>query len=156
MDLKQGDDAVKGRKANLGNVIPMRGDMESRTVPDAPEFMSDEARRVWDELAGVLVSKGRLEPEYTYQFAAYCEAVAAFIETTACIAMEGRYFETKTRNGRQQKKTASWGQQQEAIATMGRLSALFGLSPVDAARLKVTGQGDLFKVMMDQLRNGTD
>jgi phage terminase small subunit len=97
-----------------------------------------------------------MEPQYTYQFAAYCEAVAAFIETTGCIAVEGRYFETKTRNGKQQKKTASWGQQQEAIATMGRLSALFGLSPVDEARLKVTGQGDLFDDLLKQLKNGSD
>ena len=147
---------MKGAKPNLQNVIPMKGDMQSRPVPDAPEFMSDTARKVWEELAGVLVGKGRLEPQFVYQFAAYCEAVAAFIETTACIQVEGRFFETQTRNGRQQKKTASWGQQQEAIATMGRLSALFGLSPVDEARLKVTGQGDLFSDLMAQLKNGTD
>ena len=147
---------MKGAKPDLRNVIPMKGDVAMRPVPDAPDFMSDTARKVWDELAGGLVGKGRLEPQFIYQFAAYCEAVAAFIETTGCIAMEGRYYETQTRNGLQQKKTASWGQQQEAISTMGRLSALFGMSPVDEARLKVTGQGDLFKDLMDQLKHGPD
>lgn len=144
---------MKGRKPDLQNVIPMKGGpVVSRPVPDAPDFMTDEARRVWDELAGLLVSKDRLQPHYTYQFAAYCESVANFIAATACIALEGTYYETETRNGRQQKKTASWGIQQEAIATMTRVSALFGLSPVDEARLRVTGQGDLFDDVMRQLR----
>ncbi|MDR7125511.1 P27 family phage terminase small subunit [Pseudotabrizicola sp. 4114] len=145
---------MKGAKPDLRNVIPMKGDVAPRPVPDAPEFMSDTARKVWDELAGVLVGKGRLEPSYVYQFAAYCESVANFIETTACLAIEGKYYETKTRNGLQQKKTASWGQQQEAMSAMARGAALFGLSPVDEARLKVTGQGDLFDDLMKQLKNG--
>ena len=147
---------MKGRKPDLQNVIPMKDDIVvSRVVPDAPAFMSDEARRVWDELAGLLVGKGRLEPSYIYQFAAYCEAVANFIAATACLAVEGLYYETETRNGLQQKKTASWGIQQESMASMARMSALFGLSPVDEARLKVSGQGDLFDDLMKQLKHGT-
>lgn len=149
---------MKGRKPVLGNVVPFKTEgAEARHVPEAPEFMTDEARRVWDELAPFLVQRDRLQPEFTYQFAAYCESVANFLATTACLALEGLYFETETRNGRQQKKVAAWGQQQEAMAAMSRFSALFGLSPVDAARLKVTGQGDLFKDLMRQLQaDGTD
>lgn len=148
---------MKGRKPNLPpNVIPMKGDQKiMKPVPDAPEFMRDEARKVWDELAGELVSKDRLQPLYLYSFASYCESVASFIEATACLAVAGYYFETKTRNGLQQKKRAMWGVQQEAIAAMTRLSALFGLSPVDEARLKGGGQGDLFEDVMRQLRDGT-
>lgn len=147
----------KGRKPDLQNVVPMKqGGAVPRSVPDAPDFMSDIGRKVWDELAGFLVARGRLEPHFSYQFAAYCEATAAFIQTTACLAMEGFYYEAQTRNGKQQKKTASWSQQQESIAAMSRLSALFGLSPVDEARLKVTGQGDLFDDLLKQLKNGTD
>ena len=148
---------MKGRKPNLPpNVIPMKGDGPiTKPVPEAPEFMRDEARKVWDELAGELVAKDRLQPLYVYSFATYCESVASFIEATACLAMEGYYFETQTRNGRQQKKRAMWGVQQEAISAMTRLSALFGLSPVDEARLKGGGQGDLFEDVMRQLRDGT-
>ncbi len=148
---------MKGRKPNLPpNVIPMKGDGQfSKPVPEAPEFMRDEARKVWEELAGELVSKDRLQPLYLYQFASYCESVASFIEATACLALEGYYFETQTRNGKQQKKRAMWGVQQEAMAAMSRLSALFGLSPVDEARLKGGAQGDLFDDIMRQLQNGT-
>ncbi len=148
---------MKGRKPSLPpNVIPMKGDAQIRKpVPEAPEFMTTEARRVWDELAGDLVAQDRLKPSYIYQFASYCESVANFIAATAVLALEGYYFETQTRNGRQQKKIAMWGVQQEAIASMARLSALFGLSPVDEARLKGGNQGDLFDDVLRQLRDGT-
>ena len=146
---------MKGRKPDpVGNVIPMKGDAQRR-VPDAPDFMSDEARRVWDELAPELVAKDRLQPAYTYQFAAYCESVSNFLQATAVIAVDGFWFSTKTRNGRQQKRTAAWGAQQEAMNAMRRDAALFGLSPVDEARLKSGGQGDLFEEMMKQLKNGS-
>ena len=145
---------MRGRKPALDNVVPMKGTIEKH-VPAAPDWMSEKAREVWDELAPVLVMKDRLEPAYAYQFAGYCESVAAFIETTGCIAVEGRYYETTTRNGIQQKKTASWGQQQEALNAMRRDSALFGLAPVDEARLKGGGQGDLFAMLKEQL-DGAD
>ncbi|ANP35945.1 hypothetical protein JL2886_01023 [Phaeobacter gallaeciensis] len=145
---------MKGKKPNLQNVVPMKGDIQKH-VPEAPEFLEDEARKVWDELAPELVKKDRLEPLYEYQFASYCVCVANFIAASACLAVEGLYYETKTRNGIQQKKRAAWGIQQEAMAGMRRDAALFGLSPVDEARLGAGGQGDLFDQVMAQL-NGTD
>ena len=147
---------MKGRKPDLKNVIPLKGGPAPKAVPAALDFMTDEARRVWDELAPALVAKDRLAPEYRYQFAAYCEQVARFIEAIACVAIEGTYYSVKTRNGLQQKKTAAFSIQLESVGMMNRLSALFGLSPVDEARLGISGQGDLFAAMMDQLRNGTD
>jgi P27 family predicted phage terminase small subunit len=145
---------MKGKKPNpLGNVIPMKGAAQT-PVPDAPGFMSEGARHVWDELAADLASKDRLQPAYQYQFASYCESVSNFVQATAVIAMDGFWFETKTRNGIQQKKTAAWGAQQEAMNAMRRDAALFGLSPVDEARLKSGGQGDLFGDIMEQLKNG--
>ncbi|MBL4761782.1 MAG: P27 family phage terminase small subunit [Gammaproteobacteria bacterium] len=125
------------------------------SIPEAPNFMSEEARRVWDELTPFVVAKGHWEPQYTYQFAGYCESAANFILATGDIAAMGRYFMTQTRNGEQEKKRAAWGQQQEALSQMQRLAAVFGLSPVDAGRLNGEGQGDLFDDALAQL-NGTN
>ncbi|WP_235842739.1 P27 family phage terminase small subunit [Cereibacter sphaeroides] len=61
----------------------------------------------------------------------------------------------ETRNGRQPKKRAVWGQRQDAIAVMNQLAARFGLTPVDEARVRVTGQGDLFDEILKTL-NGAD
>ncbi len=146
---------MKGRKPVLSNVLPFKGETASH-VPEAPEWLTSQAREVWGELAAILVGKDRLRPEYSYQFAAYCQAVASYYDATACLAVEGYYYETVTRNGLQQKKRQMWGIQQDSLAAMLRLSALFGLSPVDEARLKSGGQGDLFRDLMEQLKSGAD
>ncbi|MEP2782314.1 MAG: phage terminase small subunit P27 family [Pseudoruegeria sp.] len=145
---------MKGAKPQLNNVVPMAGDAK-RPVPDAPDWMSSGGREVWDELAATLISKDRLQSHHTQMFAAYCEAVSDFIEQTGNLAMTGQFYEVETRNGNQEKKRASWGLRQDALANMRQLSALFGFSPVDEARLSTGGQGDLFKQVMDHL-NGPD
>ena len=141
---------MKGRKPTVNNVVPLKGDAPKH-VPDAPDYLSDEGRRVWQELAGQLVAKDRLEPHHQHMFAAYCESVSNFIDATHCLAMEGMYYEANTRNGKQQKKTAPWGLQQEAMAAMQRLGALFGMSPVDEKRLGAGGQGDLFDEVLNKI-----
>ncbi|AUR04256.1 putative phage terminase, small subunit, P27 family [Phaeobacter inhibens] len=146
---------MKGRKPNLENVIPMKGDMP-KEIPFAPDFLDDLGRQVWDELAPELVKKGRLELLYKYQFGSYCSAVSNFIQATNTLALEGLFYETgKGRNGNQRRKHPALALQDTAAASMRRDSALFGLSPVDAARLEGGDQGDLFDEVMKQL-NGTD
>ncbi|WYK06403.1 P27 family phage terminase small subunit [Cereibacter sphaeroides f. sp. denitrificans] len=145
---------MRGQKPKVSNVIPMKGDL-SAPVPEAPGWMSAEGREVWDRLAPVLVAKKRLEPAFEDPFAVYCEAVADVIRFTGDIAAFGSWYEVETRNGRQQKKRAVWGQRQDAIAVMNQLAARFGLTPVDEARVRVTGQGDLFDEILKTL-DGAD
>ena len=144
---------MKGRKPVLDNVVPMRGDAP-KPVPDAPDLMSDGGKKVWQRLAPSLVLKDRLLPNHEDMFLAYCEAVSDFIELTSNIAMEGRTYSVKTRNGTQQKKTADWQARQDALANMRTIGALFGMSPVDEARLQHGGQGDLFDDILKKLHGG--
>lgn len=144
---------MKGAKPKLDNVIPMKGDA-MRQTPDAPDFMSDEGRAVWDRLAPIMVRKERLEPHFEDMFAVYCEAAADFIRFTGEVAAFGSWYEVETRNGMQQKKRAVWGLRQDAMATMQRLSAVFGLSPVDEKRFSISGQGDLL-AELEKTLNGT-
>lgn len=147
---------MKGAKPGLKNVIPMKGD-SIRHVPDAPEFMSDDGRAVWERLAPIAVQKERLEPHFEDMFAAYCEAVADFIRFTGEMAAFGTYYATEGRHGRQEKKRAIWGQRQDALSSMQRLSALFGMSPVDESRIGSAGQGDLLAMLEKQLNgNGAN
>ena len=145
---------MKGAKPELGNVLPFKGDTK-RPVPPAPDFMSDEGRRVWDELAPHLIAKDRLDPVYEINFASYCEAAADFIRFTGEIAAYGSWFETQTRNGAQHKHRASWKQRNDAVATMMRWSAVFGLTPVDEKRIGLAGQGDLFAYLVKEI-NGVN
>ncbi|MCG7623197.1 phage terminase small subunit P27 family [Epibacterium sp. Ofav1-8] len=146
---------MKGRKPNLENVIPMKGDMP-KEVPAAPDWMDEIARDVWDELVPELVKKERMELLFKYQFSSYCVAVANFITSTNTVAMEGQFYDTgKGRNGNQKRHHPALKLQEASAATMRRDAALFGLSPVDEARLGAGSQGDLFDEVMKQL-NGTD
>lgn len=142
---------MKGAKPGLSNVVPMKGDAIGEPMPDAPLWLTDLARQVWDELAPKVHAKGRLLPEYVYQFASYCEAVSCFAVATNQLAEEGTFYEVKTRNGMQKKRNPAAVAQNEAQNQMRRDSALFGLSPVDAARLDNGGQGDLFNDILAQL-----
>jgi len=143
---------MKGAKPTpTGNVIPMKGEGD-KPVPEPFEWMTELGRDVWTDLAPELVRMDRLLPHFRHQFASYCEAVANFIRGTNDIAMHGVWYETKTRNGMQQKKTAAWTTQSEAANHMRRDAALFGLTPVDESRIGGGGQGDLFDQLMDQLK----
>lgn len=144
---------MRGRKPTMENVVPMREDMP-KPVPAPHDLMSDPAKSVWERLAPELVKFDRLKPHFEDVFAAYCEAVADVIELTSNIALEGRTYSVKTRNGMQQKKTANWQARQDALANMRQLGALFGMSPVDETRLSSGAQGDLFDDLMRQLRGG--
>lgn len=141
---------MKGAKPHLTNVVPMKGDFDGR-VPDAPDWMSEDGRVAWRELAPIMVQKKRLEPHHHHPFAVYCESVADVIRFTGDLAAFGTYYEVETRNGLQQKKRAVWGQRQDAISTMNQLAARFGMTPVDEARLTISGQGDLFKDLKEML-----
>jgi len=145
---------MKGAKPQISNVVPMKGDMP-KPVPEPHELMSETAKRVWQELAPEMVRLNRLEPRHEHMFAAYCETVADVVELTSNIAINGRTYEVKTRNGLQQKKTADWQARQDALATMTRIGALFGMSPVDDNRLAMGGQGDLFDQLLSKVY-GTD
>ncbi|APX23183.1 MULTISPECIES: phage terminase small subunit P27 family [Salipiger] len=144
---------MKGRKPTLDNVVPMRGDAP-KPVPAPPDLMSEAGKAVWEELAPELVRMDRLKPHYEHMLAAYCESAADVIELTSNIAVEGRTYAVQTRNGMQQKKTANWQARQDAFANMRQLGALFGLSPVDDARLATGGQGDLFEELLRGIRGG--
>ncbi len=145
---------MKGTKPNLENVIPMRGDAP-RPVPDPPDLLSDGGKKVWERLAPEMIRQNRLEPHYEDLFAALCEAANDVIELSSNIAMEGRTYSVKTRNGMQQKKTASWQARLDALASLKQLGSLFGLSPVDDKRLSSADQGSLFDQIAAQI-NGSN
>ena len=141
---------MRGAKPNLENVIPMKGSA-TRRAPDAPGHLDEHAREVWERLAPVLVNKGRLEPEYEDAFGAYCVMAGHVVAMAHEVAMMGSWYEAKTRNGMQQKHRAAWVQLTQAVQGMNQLAARFGLTPVDEARLKSGGQGDLFDELMRTL-----
>lgn len=77
-----------GRDVNPGPAF-------KRLPPEAPAWLTDEARAEWDRVVPGLSRLDLLKPEDRAALAAYCEAWATFREATETVAREGLTFEAK-------------------------------------------------------------
>lgn len=82
-----GKDAA-GRDVNPGPAF-------KRLPPEAPAWLSDEARAEWERVVPGLSRLDLLKPEDRAALAAYCEAWATFREATETVQREGLTFEAK-------------------------------------------------------------
>lgn len=82
-----GKDAA-GRDVNPGPAF-------KRLPPEAPAWLSDEARAEWDRVVPGLSRLDLLKPEDRAALAAYCETWASFRKATETVAREGLTIEAK-------------------------------------------------------------
>ncbi|MFF9554581.1 phage terminase small subunit P27 family [Streptomyces albus] len=66
-----------------------------RVPPEAPEWLSDEARAEWDRVVPELSRLDLLKENDRAALAAYCEAWAVFVEATVTVQREGLTIEAK-------------------------------------------------------------
>ncbi|WP_435112033.1 phage terminase small subunit P27 family [Nocardiopsis synnemataformans] len=66
-----------------------------RIPPDAPAWMTAEARAEWDRVVPGLSRLDLLKPEDRGALAAYCEAWATFVDATRIVQAEGMTIEAK-------------------------------------------------------------
>lgn len=77
-----------GRDVNPGPAF-------KRIPPEAPDWLSGEARAEWERVVPGLSRLDLLKPEDGAALAAYCEAWATFREATETVQREGLTFEAK-------------------------------------------------------------
>ncbi|MYR76544.1 MULTISPECIES: phage terminase small subunit P27 family [unclassified Streptomyces] len=77
-----------GRDVNPGPAF-------KRLPPEAPAWLSDEARAEWDRVLPGLSRLDLLKPEDRAALAAYCETWASFREATETVAREGLTIDAK-------------------------------------------------------------
>ncbi|MER7696176.1 MULTISPECIES: phage terminase small subunit P27 family [unclassified Streptomyces] len=77
-----------GRDVNPGPAF-------KRLPPEAPDWLTDEARAEWDRVVPGLSRLDLLKPEDRAALAAYCEAWATFRDATETVAREGLTIEAK-------------------------------------------------------------
>lgn len=143
---------MKGRKPNAPNIVPLHGGAARSEIPDPPVDMSEDGAAVWRDLAPSLAAKGRLNVIYLPMFRIWCEAYSDFLKFSYDLHTHGDYFvNDKGRNGVQEKQRAPWKLRNDAITTMTRIGALFGLTPLDEQRLGSDGQKDLLALIREQL-----
>lgn len=154
---------MRGRKpgdGDLGNVYPMpgmTGAAQPDPVPDPPGYLDWRACKLWRELAPRLAEQGRLKPHYLLAFenlvTLWSLRIAVESEVVNLPREEGQisdveaplYWIAETRNGVQMKSHKSIADVQTIIAKMNPLLTMFGMSPLDDARVKDPRQGNLFE-----------
>lgn len=145
--------ATTGRPKKPTNLAVLHGDKPSRINTaepkpsilsiDAPEWLSDEARQVWDRLAADLKVKQVLTAWDTETFACWCDAVVRRRAAAKALAREGEVIELPVYNkngdltGHRLGKNPWTLVLNEADAQVQKYAARFGLTPSDRAGLSI-------------------
>lgn len=115
-----------------GRVVPTPPKFE-RCAPDAPEWLSDEARAEWDRVVPGLDALGVLKPEDRAALAAYCDSWATYVAATRQCEREGLTL-TNPDSGRVHAHPAV-AVANTAARQMLRFAVEFGLTPASEQRL---------------------
>jgi len=145
--------ATTGRPKKPTNLAVLHGDKKSRVntaepkpavlSADPPEWLSPQAREVWDRLAGDLKVKQVLTAWDTETFACWCDAVVRRRAAAQALAREGEVIELPVYNkngdltGHRLGKNPWTLVLNEADAQVQKYAARFGLTPSDRAGLSI-------------------
>ncbi|WP_202376263.1 phage terminase small subunit P27 family [Mycobacterium intracellulare] len=120
-------------RINRDEPIPTEGEVV------APEGMTANARKIWDELAPDLKDKGLLTPWDVYAFEAFCESVANYRECRdllhASASVMGKFVEKGAAGG--VIKSPYHQMMRDHIESMAKLGSRFGFTPGDRANLRL-------------------
>lgn len=142
---------VRGRKADPGNVVPMKSDSGvpfdeqcARLAEDLKPFdLTEREGAVWDRLAPQLAMQKRLKAHFVDSVAEYCRALMRMKELREILQEKGETYIVEGRNGAQIKSRPEVAQLNQTWSNWRNLTAALGLTPTDERGLAV-GQGDLF------------
>lgn len=102
--------------------------------PNRPEWLSDAALRVWDEVVPILHDQGILHYLDQGLLAVYCQSYATYQECQATMADEGYTFNTgEDGNYKMPHPAATMASKMAEI--MIRISDKFGFNPMARGRL---------------------
>jgi P27 family predicted phage terminase small subunit len=101
----------------------------SKGEPIQPEILSDQAKKVWNDLAPELVKLGLLGAVDQSTFTAYCQSYADYLELTEYLNQLGpKNWYMETQSGYRQV-IPEVAERNKAFAQMQKLAPRFGLDP---------------------------
>lgn len=120
------------RKINKREPKPPEG------VPRCPPHLSDGAKKIWYELAGVASPMGILSLADVWSFEVLVCAIARYRIASGCVHEEGMLVP----NGSIKQKSPWLNILKDAEGTINTFGSKFGLSPADRARLTIGNDED--------------
>jgi P27 family predicted phage terminase small subunit len=107
-------------------------------APRCPTWLLPRAKKAWKQLAGELSRLGLLTSIDGHGLAVYCQGWAQYEWATKTLLKEG-YVVVCAHKEQGSKPHPAFRVQSEAIETIRKFSALFGLNPADRSRLRGPG-----------------
>lgn len=143
---------MKGRKPASDNVVPLtdedvrganfeaRGRQRARELK--PEGLPFTVAAIWDRLAPALCDprKNRLNETNVFMFEQLCWTIERHERLRVDVRDGGETYESKTRNGMQQKARPEVGQLNETWRQIRGLASDFGMTPAAERGLQNGGQ----------------
>ena len=120
-------------------------------APTRPEWLLPEAKREWNRLVPELTRLGLLATVDRASLSAYCQCWAMYVDAVKDIKENGTTFVTDKGYEGPRPSVAIMNQM---LQRMGSLSAKFGFTPSDRARIAVPPQegADEFSQFLAQMR----
>ena len=127
---------VSRLNAVRGDDTPVAEGAVSSPVPDPPDWLGDDAKAIWRDLAPH-VPDGRLHPGSADLFAMYCTTLAAYRESDGIVQEAGMLIAA----GQDLVPNPALPIRSQADATAARWARTFGLSPDAAPAAPPPGKG---------------
>lgn len=135
-----------GKPTNLRLLHGDRSDRINKSEPqpsagelDAPEWMTDEAKEIWNRLAPDLIRKKVLTPWDVDSFAVFCDAVVQYRKASAAVATGGVLIKGR-RDG--VVKNPALQIVRDAAQTIRAYAGEFGLTPSARSGITLPEAGD--------------
>jgi P27 family predicted phage terminase small subunit len=142
---------MKGRKPASENVVPLTGNAKTqdfralsaqRARELCPQDLPFDVKAIWDRLAPAMCDprRDRLNDGNVLLFEQLCWVVSRHEKLRLDVRENGETYESRTRNGVQQKSRPEVAQLNETLRQVRALASDFGMTPAAERGLKSTGQ----------------
>lgn len=103
--------------------------------PQPPEWLNEEGRRVWNELAPRLTAMKILQIVDATTFGRYCQTFGTWVKLQHVLDEEGTTYESESPHGTYQRSHPAFNQADRLNRTLIQMESGFGLNPADRQRL---------------------
>jgi P27 family predicted phage terminase small subunit len=126
--------ALKKLAGNPGKrPLPVEPEFDNRK-PTCPSHLSKEAKSEWKRVVDTLHNTGVMKSTDRAALAAYCEAYGRWVQAETLVRKSGLLIKTSNDNVIQNPAV---GVANKAMTDMVRYAGLFGMTPVDRAKLSM-------------------
>jgi P27 family predicted phage terminase small subunit len=122
--------------------------VETQVGMQPPDWISDDGRTVWNQLAPRLAAMQILKQIDSLTFGRYCEDFGLWVKLKTIVGEEGSFYESESAHGKFKRPHPAFNQAKELDSKLMQHEANFALNPADRQRLfaarAAAGQGGLF------------